>query len=405
MKTKQRRRVGSRPRNLGLVLRHAVREGRVSRTAIAQATGLTVGAVSRITHDLIAAGLLAEAGPAVLSGKRGRRFVELAPAPRGAYVIGLGITASGQDVAAIDLAGNVLSRRPLQVRRGADAAAFVARLAREVGRFIGEAKLDRERIFGIGVATIGVVDPVRGVLIESRTLGWREVGLAQQLEEALGLPVRVDSFLNALNLAEHRSGATRAKQNVMLVHSTIGIGASLIANGELIRGEGMQTGQIAHIRVPGAKLACVCGRQGCLATVASGRGVLQNLRIPLPKSADGVEDYARMHALLAGVIERSQEGHGPSGAAILQSGRALGRFIGGIVSFARPEAIVLGGVLAGQSAYIHGVREGLGESHLDEHLPPIVATRMTGDTAGALLALEELVCARPLRLERFRRPR
>jgi predicted NBD/HSP70 family sugar kinase len=402
MPTQPQSRRGSRAANRSLVLRQVLRAKRISRSQIAGATGLTMGAVSRITQELIDARLLAPVGAHAPAGKPGRRFVELAPAPNGGYVLGVDIEASVQHALIVDLAGQVLARQRLHFLRDGDPRASVERLARDLQRIIGRARIEPGRLFGVGVAAVGVVDPSEGTVIDSPIPGWHHVEVGQPLREALGLPVRVDSMLNALNLAEHRYGLTRGKRNVLLVHTTLGIGASFLADGAVVRGQGMQAGQIAHARVAGATLPCSCGRRGCLTTVASGHAILRSLEISQGRVARTNGDLERERRLLDQVLVRAEQNHESSVSAVLNAGRSLGRFLGTLVAFSSPEAILLGGRLGGHATYLWGVREGLREYQPSGRAPEVSPASMGGENAATLLAVEDLVCSQPIDLERFR---
>lgn len=401
--TKRKRppRRGSRAANRGLVLREVLRAKRISRSQIAAATRLTMGAVSRITQELLDAGLLAPVGAHAPAGKPGRRFVELAPAPNGGYVLGVDIEASVQHALIVDLGGRVVARQRLQFLRNGDPRASVERLARDLQRLIGRARLERGRLFGVGVAAVGVVDPFDGTVVDSPIPGWRHVEVGRPLQEALELPVRVDSMLHALNLAEHRYGLTRGKRNVLLVHTTLGIGASFLADGAVVRGQNMQAGQIAHARVGGATLPCSCGRRGCLTTVASGHAILRALALSGARGPRVDGDLERELGLLDGVLQRASENHEASVGAVINAGRALGRFLGTLVAFSGPETILLGGRLGAHGTYLWGVREGLREYLPAGRTPELSAASMGGENAATLLAVEDLVCSHPFDIGRF----
>ena len=392
---------GSRAANRTLVLRQVLRAKRISRSEIATAIGLTMGAVSRITHELIGAGLLTPVGAHAPAGKPGRRFVELAPAPNGGYVLGVDIEASVQHALIVDLAGHVVQRQRLQFLRLGNPRKSIELLARDLERMIARSRIERSRLFGVGVAAVGVVDPNEGRVIDSPILGWHGIEVAAPLCESLGMPVRLDSMLNALNLAEHRYGVSRGKRNVILVHTTLGIGASFLADGIVLRGQSMKAGQIAHARVPGATLLCSCGRRGCLTTLASGQAVLRRLALVEARAGRTGRDLERELGLLNRVLELAGQDDKASVRAVTDAGRTLGRFLGTVAAFASPECILLGGRLGGHPAYLRGVRDGLRAFLPSDRTPEVSAASMGGGEAATLLAIEDVVCSLPLDIDRF----
>lgn len=385
----------SRASNRSAVLARVLHARRTSRSQIAADLGLSVGAVSRITHELIAAGLLAAVGDHAPAGKPGRRFVELAVATGGAYVIGVSLEASVQHLSIIDLAGHEVRRTQLRFPNLRNPAKSIAWLANEVDRQIKASGIERMRVLGAGVTPVGVVDTAQGTVIDSPLQGWRHVDLATPLRDTLGLPVRVDSMLNALTLAEHAHGLSRGRNDVVLVHTTLGIGASLLAGGRVIRGSGMQAGQLAHARVAGSSQLCICGRRGCLTALASGHAILASLGQPtLPGS--NLEE--RLGALTS-VLERASRGDEPAVTAIHAAGRSLGRFISASMALTAPELLLLGGRLGSHESYVRGAQQGLQECMAAHAAPDVRVTSMSGDRAAAFMAIEDLVCAAPLDIE------
>ena len=394
MKETVHTRRGSRGFNRSAVLSRVLQARRTSRSQIALDLGLTVGAVSRITQELISVGLLATVGAHAPAGKPGRRFVELAFATGGAYVIGVTLEATAQHLLITDLSGHDVRRTQLRFPNLRDPGRSMQWLAGEIERQIRACGIERHRVLGVGVTPVGVVDPVRGLVLDSPIPGWRNVEVGAPLREALGLPVRVDSMLNALTLAEHAHGLSRDKKDVVLVHTTLGLGASLLAGGRVVRGSGMQAGQIAHTRVAGSNQPCICGRRGCLAALASGHAVLASLGHP----ASPAPDLEERLVALTGVLERATRGDGPAVTAVHAAGRALGRFLGASMALAAPELLLLGGKLGCHESYVRGVQQGLKECQPNDRAPDILITAMSGDKAAAHMAVEDLVFAGPLEI-------
>ena len=390
---------GSRGINRSAVLWRVLHARRTSRSQIALDLGLTVGAVSRITQELIDVGLLATVGAHAPAGKPGRRFVELAVATGGAYVLGVTFEASAQHLLVMDLSGHDIRRIRLRFPNLRDPVSSMQWLASEIERQVRGCGIQRNRVLGVGVTPVGVVDPVRGVVIDSPLPGWRHVDVGGLLREALGLPVRVDSMLNALTLAEHAHGLSRDKKDVVLVHTTLGIGASLLAGGRVVRGSGMQAGQIAHARVAGSNQPCICGRRGCLTALASGHAVLAALGSPT-SAASNLEE--RLETLSA-VLERATRGDEPTVTAVHAAGRALGRFMGAMMTLAAPELLLLGGKLGSHESYVRGVHQGLKECQPADRPTDVRVTTMSGDKAAAQMAVEDLVFAGPLEIAHLTR--
>ena len=112
------------------VLAELVFRGPVSRSAIAERTGLTNASVSRITRDLIEAGLVMERASVVNPNRPGRRFVELDIDGSGGYVLGIGLNVFQQSVTLADLKNNRIDRIDLSLADLSDPEVVIAEIVK-----------------------------------------------------------------------------------------------------------------------------------------------------------------------------------------------------------------------------------------------------------------------------------
>ena len=396
-----------RRHNRGLVLEHLFRASTVSRTALAQASGLTPAAISRITRELVEAGLVRELAREGLPAARGRPQVDLALRAEGAYVIGIGVGAFEQWIRIADLRGECVSRRSVQLLDQPSARAALKLLVGEIRALLSLAKIPRKRLLGVGIASAGVVDRGNGLIIESPNLGWRDLPVARLVSDALGIPVCVESMHHALNLAEEGFGRNAGKGDgagdTVLVNASMGIGASVMEQGRIVRGRHNAAGQIGHMSVPGATDLCTCGRRGCLDTVASGYGVLRRLGLVPPRKVAREHDAAAARKLLS-AIERERQGEPRVRQAFQASGAQLGDTLNAVRALLDPQRIVLAGPLAATASYVKGVQARLNERDAgggSPDSPLLVLGTHTPDSAGACLALTEFAFGGSLELADF----
>jgi predicted NBD/HSP70 family sugar kinase len=110
----------------------------------------------------------------------------------------------------------------------------------------------------------------------STNLGWSGVALAAQLADADDLPVHVFNDAQAAAFAEYAS-ETEAASSLVSVRIGEGIGAGIILDGHLYRGDTAAAGEIGHLRVVDGGHRCSCGNRGCLETVAAVPALLQRI--------------------------------------------------------------------------------------------------------------------------------
>ncbi|MFI8187282.1 ROK family protein [Streptomyces sp. NPDC085946] len=248
--------------------------GGISRLELAERTGLTPQAVSKITARLRADGLAAEAGRRASTGGKPRTVLRLVP--EAGYAAGVHLDRDELRAVLADLRGTVVGERRTPLDLGAGARAVVAAVADVVERLVSEelpATAGAGALLGVGVALPGPLDHARGVL--HRVTGfpeWDGFPLRDALARRLGVPVVVDKDTNAaaLALAVGGEGGSFA-----YLHLGTGLGAGLVIAGSVHRGARTGAGEFGHQVIQLDGPPCTCGDRGCvealcLAAVARG---------------------------------------------------------------------------------------------------------------------------------------
>ncbi|MDO0914671.1 ROK family transcriptional regulator [Streptomyces sp. DT2A-34] len=271
-----------RSHNAALVLdllRTAGPEG-ISRLELAERTGLTPQAVSKITARLREDGLAAEAGRRASTGGKPRTVLRLVPGA--GHAVGLHLDRDELTAVLCDLTGAVVAQRRAPLDLGAGAETVVERAVREVEELADGA--DRaagsgrrpDAVLGVGVALPGPLDHRRGVL--HRVTGfpeWNGFPLRDVLARRLSLPVVVDKDTNAAALGLAVGGEAGAFASFAYLHFGAGLGGGLVIGGAVHRGTRTGAGEFGHQVVQLDGPPCGCGNRGCvealcLAAVARG---------------------------------------------------------------------------------------------------------------------------------------
>ena len=169
-------------------------------------------------------------------------------------------------------------------------------------------------------------------------LGWREVEAGEVFREGLrGLAgdIRIDNDANLAALGEYWAGAARDCEVAVCVTLGTGIGAGIVAGGEIFHGATGFAGEIGHVRVRDGGEQCGCGSRGCLETVSSGSAIarLGSAAMGRPVTAKDVLDAARA-------------GDETALRIVFEAGACLGRVLAVMVSILDPCVIVLGGAVS-----------------------------------------------------------
>ena len=248
--------------------------------------------------------------------------------------------AAGVDVGGTKILGVTLDgaeiRVPTPLGRAVldDIVAMVATLAPVEALGVGLAGLvGADGFFHVGPNLPGLVDvPVR-----------------DELEARLGIPVVVGNDATVAAWAEHERGAGRGSTDMVLITLGTGIGAGIVAGGQLQQGANGFAGEFGHMVVDPDGPVCPCGRRGCWERFASGSGLGRLAReAVLRGEANGVV------ALAGGVVDAVRGEHvvaaatgGDPEASLCSSGWPGGSGSGWRTSSNAldPEVVVIGGGL------------------------------------------------------------
>lgn len=123
----------------------------------------------------------------------------------------------------------------------------------QIGAFLEDA-IDGDELEAIGLGTFGPVDldpqsPTHGMLGRTPKAGWTGIRLKDRLETAFGVPVAIDTDVNASALAESRWGAAQGVDPVVYVTVGTGVGVGGVSGGCTLRGHGGGHPELGHLLV------------------------------------------------------------------------------------------------------------------------------------------------------------
>jgi predicted NBD/HSP70 family sugar kinase len=131
------------------------------------------------------------------------------------------------------------------------------------------------KIEGIGICLPGRTDTGARSLIFAPNLRWPVVQLKSRIERDTGLPVRMDNVANACALSEVWFGDSDGRHDLVVVEVSEGLGAGVLVNQSIARGERGMAGEFGHIQMVEDGLLCNCGNRGCWETLASNRAAIR----------------------------------------------------------------------------------------------------------------------------------
>jgi len=143
----------------------------------------------------------------------------------------------------------------------------VALLVETVANDIGESPTQ------IGFATPGALEPSTQLMKNCNTVCMNGKPMHNDLQQAVGVPVKLANDANCFALAETLMGAGKHYPDAELVFGIImgtGVGGGVVAHGKVINGLHGIAGEWGHNILEENGDPCYCGKRGCVEKVLSG---------------------------------------------------------------------------------------------------------------------------------------
>ncbi|KNC90328.1 ROK family transcriptional regulator [Trabulsiella odontotermitis] len=270
-----------REANKAIFLAHLWREKQLSKSRLAQLTGLSIPAVSNILQELLDEGRISHSTEKMSA--RGLNSGSYQIPLNGPWTLCMNITPTSID-------SQLADARLLPVGEQGHLS-FDAQTPQVLLNHIAEhwrqyrLRFPDQRI-NLALGVHGQVDPVTGVSQTMPQARWKTpVEMKYLLEERLGVQVRMDNDCAMLALAEKWQNPA-GLQDFCVINVDYGIGSSFVIGDKIWRGSLYGSGQIGHTIINPDGSACDCGRYGCLETVASLSALKKQARVWLKTQPD-----------------------------------------------------------------------------------------------------------------------
>lgn len=266
------------------------------------------------------------------------------------YVIGVDLGGTNTVFGIVDAEGNILQEASIKTAKYATATDFVNAGLENIRKIVEKVGgIDKIQGMGIGAPNANYYT---GTIEFAPNLAWAHDGvvpLASMFASELGIPVRMTNDANAAALGEHLYGAAKGMKDFIMLTLGTGVGAGIIANGEMIYGHDGFAGELGHVTMDRSDKArtCGCGRKGCLETYCSATGVARTAREFL-SSTDRpsllrnkpAADIESLDVFLA-----AKQGDEVAKEVFQFTGTMLGQACADFAAFSSPEAFIFFGGL------------------------------------------------------------
>jgi predicted NBD/HSP70 family sugar kinase len=367
----------------------------LSRVGLARKLQIAPSTVGSYVGRLIAEGFLVESVAQPESGEVevGRPPTALRLNPDGGQFIGIDFEARNIMAMSVDFSDTPIKHVHEEIQESDTVPQILQKIERAVTAVLPG---NQSRLLAIGIGVPGLVDPVKGIALEYKYIrNWRQVALTEPLAKKFGVPVYLENTIRCMALAEMWFGQGRGEDNFLCLGIRSGIGAGLVAGGNLIRGSVWRAGEVGRWRFPWPKSSLTrlftqdSAQQGPeveLQDAASVRAVLAALE----RARQGREKTvlsSQPEPLVFGDVVRAAQQRDALTVHVLELvGRMLGQAVSQLALALNPSRVILAGplTLLGDTL-LRPLRLRATEllQASSAEVPPIVHSTM-GDYSGAL---------------------
>lgn len=245
--------------------------------------------------------------------------------------------------------------------------AWADRLAEGISEMISRHNL-QGKIVGVGIGAPSA-NASTGCIEGSTNLPWLPpIPLVNLMESRLSLPVKINNDANAAAIGEKAYGVAAGMNDFIVLTLGTGVGGGVVCNGHLLSGARGFAGELGHVTFPFARgRKCGCGREGCLETVASARGVVDTARRKMAESdrPSSLRNLKDDELTSKAVCEAAVAGDKLAKEVFDFTGACLGKAAAEFAAFTDPEAIILfGGVAKAGDLLVNPMREAFSKATL-----------------------------------------
>ena len=204
-----------------------------------------------------------------------------------------------------------------------------------------------EQITSIGIGVPGSFDKATCTLKFGTNLGMNNVCFADAFQPDFGCTVQLDNDANCAALGEVTAGAAKGAKNMVMVTLGTGVGGGIIIGGKLYTGCNGIAGEVGHMVIRQGGERCGCGRDGCLEAYASAASFVKFAERALAAGRGSLLQAHAGHLNAKMICDAVDAGDALACELFDEYCVNLSCGLANFINIFQPEAIVLGGGLAG----------------------------------------------------------
>jgi len=333
------------------IIRLLHRNGNTTAPELSKKLKISLPNCLSILSDLIDSGFIENIGVGESSG--GRKPTLYGLSKDKCYVIACDVARFSASMAILNC-DNKFVTPIIQIETDIDDDQFIEKLFVAAGKLISEYLIPNEKIFGLGVDMPGLIDSKCGVNYTIKKEKYQNVG--NQLALRFKKLIYIDNDARMHAYGEYCFGAAKGYENAVVIHWSWGLGLGIFVNGMLYSGNNGFAGELSHIPIVENGNLCICGKRGCLETIASSNTILKRIKqgISQGEISSVINKFHNNPDSISpeDVIAAARLGDEFSISILNEIGIGMGKGLSYIIQLLNPEIIVLSGPIAKANQYV-----------------------------------------------------
>lgn len=231
---------------------------------------------------------------------------------------------------------------------------LVEKLHQAASKLMQERHIPDEKVFGLGVDMPGLIDSKAGINFTIKDK--RSQHVSRDLARRFNKLVYIDNDARMHAHGEFHFGAAKEYKDAIIIHWSWGLGLGIFVNGQLYSGNNGFAGEFSHIPMIENGDLCICGKRGCLETIASSNTIMKRVKQGFENNEiSSLINHFKSHpekVTPEDVINFARQGDEFCISILNEIGKAMGRGLSYIIQLLNPQVIVLSGPLSKARQYV-----------------------------------------------------
>ena len=368
--------------------------GYTSAPALSKWLRISLPTCQLLINDLVQAGYIVNVGTGESSGGRKPNLFGLRP--ESFYVLTCDFARYYATMVICD-SNNKFVTPVVRIDTHIDDPEFPDKMYRTAQNLMADYQIPDDKILGLGVDMPGLIDSSKEINFTIKNERFRNIG--QLLKARFNKLIYIDNDARMHAYGEFHFGAAKGYKDAIIIHWSWGLGLGIFVNGQLYSGNNGFAGEFSHIPMVENGELCICGKRGCLETIASSNTLMKRVEQGFANNEIStlINDFRKNPGKVTpeDVINYARQGDEFCISILNDIGKAMGKGLTYIIQLLNPEIIVMSGPLSKGKQFVF--------SPIQQSLNKLCLEKISGNTKivisdmgdhSALLGLSELVLQR-----------